>query len=151
MALIRPRFRAGASSHRLVNRGVGGGLDEQGLVKPEAQNIARRWLHRRGAEFTDPEIEQAEIAQDAVEKLEGKGAIGRAERAARESLRHNLVGEFAAVAPAAEGVEGERAAGLHGQRKVLAYRRERQAGSLRHPPASKSCQAGLACGRPIEV
>ena len=27
----------------------------------------------------DPEVEQAQIAQDAVEKLKGKGAVGRTE------------------------------------------------------------------------
>ena len=86
IALIRFRARGGASCDRFENRGVRRRLEEQDLIEPEAQKIARGRIERLGTKLPDPEIEQGEIAQHAVEKLERKTAIGSAESELRRAV-----------------------------------------------------------------
>src|SRR6478735_4426287 len=89
------------------------GLDQQNLIEPETQDVARARIDRFGAQLGDPEVEQAQVAQYAVEKLKDKGAVGGTEGSASKNVRDNLVGKLGATAPAVERLESERAAGRH--------------------------------------
>ena len=70
----------------LVNGGVCSRLNDQNLVYAESKKIPCAWIQRCEAQLPDPKIKQTEIAQDAIEQLEGESAIRRAKRAARKNF-----------------------------------------------------------------
>jgi hypothetical protein len=50
-------------------------LEKKQLVDAESQQIARIVVEMTGAEHSNPEIEQGQIAQNSIEKLRREGAI----------------------------------------------------------------------------
>jgi hypothetical protein len=77
--------------------------------KGRAAKIACIVIEMSGAQRIDPEIEQRQVAQDAVEKLRGKSAIRRCEIACSQELPEDCDGELFAPAPFLEGDEREAA------------------------------------------
>ena len=59
----------------LENRGVFRRLKKKELVEAQSKQIARIVVEMSGAELANPEIEQRQIPQRAVEQLGGEGAI----------------------------------------------------------------------------
>jgi hypothetical protein len=94
---------------RFVNRGVFGGLEQKQLVKAQTQQIARIVIEMTGPKFADPEIEQNQVAQNAVEKFRGKSAIRPIESAGSQALAENGISEPVAVAPFFKGRESDAA------------------------------------------
>ena len=103
------------------------------LVEPEPKNVARRRRSSLPARSeSDPEIEQCQIAQDAVEKLEGESAVGLGEPRIFEQLVNDRVGEsFAVCAIRARAAASATAA-------------------CRHERDRASASAALPLARPIE-
>src|SRR2546426_11986281 len=72
--------------HGFVNGGVLGSLKNKQLIKAKSKNIPKINIDGCSSETADPEIEQGQIAQDAVEQLDREGAIRSAQRRAAEQL-----------------------------------------------------------------
>jgi hypothetical protein len=69
------------------------------LIASEAEKIARLVINRSGAQMIDPEIEQREIAQDAVKKLRREGPIWSVEFGLAEQLLEDRIGETITAPP----------------------------------------------------
>ena len=74
------------------------------------------WIPGRRA--IDPEIEQSEVAQDAVEKLLRESAIAvRSELASAKKFLNDRVGEIAAVSPVSQRGQGAARGRRHASRR----------------------------------
>ena len=119
---VRPAAR-GASQDRIDERSIsrpGEGyrfencrmlrsFEQEQLIKPEPQKIARLLIEMPGSQRLGPEVEKRQVAQDAVEKLGGKTAINRRKIARSQELPENRVGELFDSAPFLQCDESEAA------------------------------------------
>jgi hypothetical protein len=89
--------------HGFVNGSVLRSVKKKQLIKSQPEQIARIVVEMTGPEFADPEIEQDQVAQNAVEKLRGKGTIGCAQFNVSQTLVEDRVRKFPATAPLFQG------------------------------------------------
>ena len=97
--LTRDRLLAAGQLDRFEDRRVFRSFEQEELVKAEPQQIARIVVEMSGAQRIDPEIEQRQVSQDAVEKFRGEGAIRADEIARPQELPENRVGKLFAAPP----------------------------------------------------
>src|SRR5207248_11272053 len=114
---------------RFVNRRMLRRPEEKKLIDSQTQQITRIMIEMLGAQAADPEIEQGQIAQRAVEKFSGEGAVSRGEIAGPEQSREDRVGEVLACPPLAERVERKFTSCLlrHNRRTARSMRRNARA------------------------
>jgi hypothetical protein len=71
---------------RFVNGSVFRRLGDEYLIEAQAQEVAKIDIYVPASERSDPKVEQGEVSQDAVEKLDRECAIGRLKRGLSERV-----------------------------------------------------------------
>lgn len=108
-AVDQSSISAGREFDGFINGSVLRRLEQKQLIETEPQQIAGIVIKMSGPKLTDPEIEQRQVTQDAVEKFRGKGAIGRRKIDGSQARGKNGVREFPSVAPFLQGRESDSA------------------------------------------
>ena len=106
-AVNQPAVSAIGEFYRFIDCGVLGRLEKKQLIKPEPKQISRIMIKTTRAKPTDPEIEQSQVSENAVEKFGSKGAIGFAKVGGPQTFTKNRVGKFFATAPLLESGESD--------------------------------------------
>jgi len=108
------------------------------LIEAEPQKVAGVRVKRRSAKLRDPEIEQPEVAQRAIEKLESECAVGRAQRTGGKLSAMILIGNSAPLRQPPEHGQGKVATGFFHEAAPAVI-------------GARQLKAGLTPGLPIEV
>ena len=104
---IHQAAHAGFSGlHRFIDGGMFGDAEDQELAQPDTQDVARFRVHFSIAEFADPVIEQAAVAQHAEKNRLEQSAVGGGKHAAVGVAVHQRLGVIVAFRPSAEGGNG---------------------------------------------
>src|SRR5262249_41549917 len=133
---------------RLEDGRVGRRLQQEELIKSEAEKIARPRIKFGRAKFSDPEIKQRQVAENAVEKLERETTVRFLEGSWAQQLIDHLICKSLPGPPADERAKGKLASRGHGEALRLP-----SLGRLRLRSADRSVlEAELAhCLRVIKV
>jgi hypothetical protein len=94
---------------RFVDGSVFRRLGDEYLIKAQAQKIAKIDIYVSASERSDPKIEQGEVSQDAVEKLDRECAISRLKRDLGERARNDCVRELLFSPPGSQRGESDSA------------------------------------------
>ena len=95
--------------HRFVDGGVLRSLEKKQLIQSQPQQITRIVIEMTGTKLTNPKVEQSQVAQNAIEKFRGKGAIGRREIVGSQTFAQDRVGKSSPAAPLFQGGESDSA------------------------------------------